>query len=650
MGEVKGFNFNFNSKNSLDHITLTNNDPVEMIKKYAEERKEEIEELALEEDEVVTDVADGDVADDDFSKRIQEQDPDLKDLNSQIEGVEKLLVDYKNKIDIKPKDFDEMKKQYENAINSTIHYSQHDGYVVSVDKKRQEEIKAEYSEYAKNNGYENMKVMIDFYDSVQTAITELESCKRVLNDQINCKVKLIDYTCKYGLLAENEEYKTSGEVKVFSMLGSRYLMFENNDTDPLQQYTDACNAGYGNYSSANKQIIELYEASRNDASLGQMYQYIYKTEGAEAAGKYLKDLAPYIRQNAGVYEADQFIKSIKNDDDLARNLKELGIGFNDGINSFFQGLSNLADPLNSYTTLDYKKIYILYALTNNEEYSELCYELGLGAGNLTVPLAVGLIIPGGGGAIAGGLLSGASVAGNTTHNCLVNGMDLDSARASGTFAGAVDATTWFLAGKLNKLCKAKFSKSWKEFTVANAGTAGSLGATTFFVQVNEKAQQLLKTGDYYKRYPNDIEAAKKAAYNDAYEALGGDAGFMKKVAFAAGAGGIVGGLSYGKVKADQAAQAVENENVSRYTESAAEAVEDLNAGGAQVSKVPSAGVKSATTEAAALESESVVSEIEAGSVKGDFVISEVQLDTASSILSYLKSMNSSVDTNNEKEE
>ena len=627
MGEVKGINLDLKQNNVIESFIKSSDTVVKEMKENVEKYDQKVEELALEEDKVITDIAEGDVASSDFFERIKEQDPDLADCHSQLEGVNSLLQNYNSQIANKPDDFESMKEKYENAINSTIHYSNKEGYVVSVDETKQKEIIAEYKEYAKSHGYSDMKEMIDFYNTVDDAKRELKACKRVLNRQIDCKVNLIDYTCKYGLLAEKESYQKSGKISSFHMMGSTYLVYENNDADPLQKHIDACNAGYGNFSDASQEIIELYEASQNDESLGQMYQYIYKTEGMEAAKKYLDDLAPYIRQSAAVYEANEFMDSIKNDGDLERNLKELGIGFDDGVNSFFQGLTNLADPLEDFTTLDYKKTYILYALTNNEEYSELCYEFGLGAGNLTIPLAVGLLVPGGGGALAGGLLSGASVAGNTTHSCLVNGMDLNTARAKGNFAGAVDTATWILAGKLNKLCKANFSQTWAQFTLSNAGMAGSLGATTFFVQVNEKADQLLKTGDYYKRFPNNMAAAKNAAYNDAYEALGGDIGLLKKVGFAAGAGGIVGGLSYGKVKAD----------------------EDISAGGANVSKAPVTGAESVSSKAATAESGSVVSEVEAGAVGSDFVISEVQLDTASSILSYIKSMNSSADSNHEEE-
>lgn len=649
MGTVKGISANSSLINNLNPITREMNITVEKIQQIANERQEEIEELALEEDDVITDIEEGEADSDDFSKRIKEQDPDLKELNSQLKGAEDLLKSYEDSIKNKPKDFESMKTSYESAINATIYYSQKEGYVVKVDEEKQKKIKTEYAKYAKEHGYDSMLDMIKYYDSCDIAIKELEACKKVLNKQIDCKYHLIDYTCKYGILAEKEDYGSSGEIRTFHMFGSGYIVPENDDVDPLQKHIDACNAGSGAYSDVGQEIVELYEASQNDPSLGKMYQYIYKHEGKEAANKYLEDLAPYIRQSAAVYEASQFIDSIKGVGDIEEIAKKFKEGFGDGMDSFFEGLGNLASPLEDYSTLDYKKIYVLYALTNNPEFGEFSYEIGLGAGNLTVPLAVGLLVPGGGSALAGGLLSGASVAGNTTHNCIVNGMDLNIARAEGALAGTVDTATWILGGRLNKLCKAKFAKSWAEFTVFNAGMAGTLGGMTFVVQVNEKADQLLKTGDYLQKYPNDREAATRAAYNDAYEALGGDMGFLKKIGFAAGAGGIVGGISYGKVKADAE---IANQSYNKKTQDIDEVIGSKTTSKNNVGKVEGAG---ASIEANSVSSDKVISgldeTIEATSEAAStgFVINQVQLDTASSILSYIKSMNGSVDTNNEKE-
>ena len=214
-----------------------------------------------------------------------------------------------------------------------------------------------------------------------------------------------------------------------------------------------------------------------------LYHYLFKTQGKEAAEKYLSLIMDDINKGKGAYEADQILKKIELDENgrikgtVLNNMYIRKIGLEDGLKTFSSGLEEAFRNNKNFTADEYKKMLILQILNEKSVFYDDLYKFNTALGNM-LPVIVTSIIAtyaasaylAGGGTLIGGmtattagetsasLLMGLSCYGNSKHSALVNGSSTAKANIYGALSALSEVTLERLLGNIPGVSKtAKFT-------------------------------------------------------------------------------------------------------------------------------------------------------------------------------------------------
>ena len=187
-----------------------------------------------------------------------------------------------------------------------------------------------------------------------------------------------------------------------------------------------------------------------------MYSYLYDTKGVGAAKKYLADIEDRLNAIEGKREADSFIASIS---DANGNISTTalnsaltaGKGFEDGIESFAEGIGNIFATEGIKSTNQYAQIYILAALEDHKVL-KTSYDVGLTTGQLAPTLTASALVsvlgtPAAGKAAATGLLF-ASNLGSEKNKALIEGNGMLESCVYGTCSALTTSGLTYLVGKI----------------------------------------------------------------------------------------------------------------------------------------------------------------------------------------------------------
>ena len=234
---------------------------------------------------------------------------------------------------------------------------------------------------------------------------------------------------------------------------------EQNPTIPLpQSMTGVENIG------ELKQLLELEEVN---PEMVKLYNYIYDTEGKDAANKYLDIIKPQLNQMQGQKQAQEYLNSLEKDEngnynqaDVLNHLKTSGKGLGDGVENFFQGFANLFNSTGELSVNDYETIYIMQALEENGGLLSNNYELSQSIGNVAPSIIISMLATPMVGTVAGvsaagtigstiGTVSmGLSSGGNAYAGALSQGYSTPQAIMYGVLTGSTEAVTQKLLGGL----------------------------------------------------------------------------------------------------------------------------------------------------------------------------------------------------------
>ena len=214
-----------------------------------------------------------------------------------------------------------------------------------------------------------------------------------------------------------------------------------------------------------------------------LYHYIFKTQGKDAATKYLSLIIDDINKAKGTYEAEQILKTIELDengrikDNVINKIYISGVGLDDGLKTFASGLEEAFRNNAKFTAEDYRKMVILQFLNEKSAYYDDLYKFNTALGNM-LPVVVTSVIStyaasayvAGGGSLIGGmsattfgetsasLLMGLSCYGNSKHSALVNGSSTAKANIYGALSALSEVTLERLLGNIPGVSKtAKFT-------------------------------------------------------------------------------------------------------------------------------------------------------------------------------------------------
>ncbi|MFI3307549.1 MAG: hypothetical protein R3Y21_03175 [Mycoplasmatota bacterium] len=195
-----------------------------------------------------------------------------------------------------------------------------------------------------------------------------------------------------------------------------------------------------------------------------MYSYLFDTKGSDEANLYISSLEDTLNNAKGKAEAEAFLAEIDSNgiDATALNVmltsKE---GFLDGIENFGEGIENIFSTEGMITDNQYAQMYILEGLSERKLLSTT-YELSTTAGNMAPAIATAAVVSAiatpAVGEVVSYTLMGASAAGNSKNQALIDGNNLLSATVYGTLVGVSEACLGMIMGNIGFMnAEAKFA-------------------------------------------------------------------------------------------------------------------------------------------------------------------------------------------------
>lgn len=249
-----------------------------------------------------------------------------------------------------------------------------------------------------------------------------------------------------------------------------------------------------------------------------IYHYLWKTQGREAADAYLLLLLDNINQSKGYYQAMQYISTLDLNDkgeletSLANYFDVSVKGLGDGIGTFYDGITeNLLDD-GTFTADEYEKMYVLYYLSENSDYYDEIYGFHSSVGNMLPAIGISMatsfvgttfgastITIGGKeialGELAGSTALGLSSYGNAKHEALHNGVSVFEANVYAICIGMSETLLDYKLGNIKWISK---SSSMKFFDLAKEG-------------FTEAAQEYIQQGLDYGLLGKDIDLSTMTA-------------------------------------------------------------------------------------------------------------------------------------------
>ena len=352
---------------------------------------------------------------------------------------------------------------------------------IKLSPEEQESLVATKTEEGKSykQNIETLESQLEKSNTKNENITQLEGNIALLNTAIN-SLKQQKEALPYQQMLTTEEYQNYESKSEIATGVSKYAtnydirtnidyerycedngnisplellkgLKEQNPTIPLpQSMTGVENIG------ELKQLLELEEVN---PEMVKLYNYIYDTEGKDAANEYLDIIKPQLNQMQGQKQAQEYLNSLEKDEngnynqaDVLNHLKTTGKGLGDGVENFVQGFANLFNSTGELSVNDYETIYIMQSLEENGGLLSNNYELSQSIGNvapsiiismLATPM-VGTAVGGTIGAVSMGLSSG----GNAYAGALSQGYSTPQAIMYGVLTGSTEAITQKLLGGL----------------------------------------------------------------------------------------------------------------------------------------------------------------------------------------------------------
>lgn len=394
--------------------------------------------------------------------------PDEVSLNQQIStyknNLSALVVKYTQSEDLTKRDLGMSREEF-----------------IKLSPEEQESLVATKTEEGKSykQNIETLESQLEKTNTKNENITQLEGNIALLNTAIN-SLKQQKEALPYQQMLTTEEYQNYESKSEVSNDISKYAtnydirtnidyeryceengnisplellkgLKEQNPTIPLpQSMTGVENIG------ELKQLLELEEVN---PEMVKLYNYIYDTEGKDAANKYLDIIKPQLNQMQGQKQAQEYLNSLEKDEngnynqaDVLNHLKTSGKGLGDGVENFFQGFANLFNSTGELSVNDYETIYIMQALEENGGLLSNNYELSQSIGNVAPSIIISMLATPMVGTAVGGTIGsvsmGLSSGGNAYAGALSQGYSTPQAIMYGVLTGSTEAITQKLLGGL----------------------------------------------------------------------------------------------------------------------------------------------------------------------------------------------------------
>ena len=341
--------------------------------------------------------------------------------------------------------------------------------------------------------------MYDFY------IAQIEQQNQV-NEQN--KIQL-----SYSVIMETNDYKNFNEDTSYEQKLKKYITnqitntnqvsyekyqeeYPNSNISPLQfykcvyeNYKDFTVSINGISGKEKEQMKNLLEASKYNPDLLKMYNYIYCTQGIDAANKYIKNTESNVNEIIAQVNVQSMLDDMKLDKEYTITLDgkeynysiaikngKLAIkGLGDGIENFFNGLKGWFNSSETKTVEEWEQYYFLLSIMKEEDkkanglidengnstsqyidfskdyYSiggQEVYNISSSIGNMLPSMLLSTINP-----MLGTVALGTSAGGNSFRDAVTSGYDISKAIMYGLASGISEAALERLLGSIPGLGK-----------------------------------------------------------------------------------------------------------------------------------------------------------------------------------------------------
>lgn len=287
-----------------------------------------------------------------------------------------------------------------------------------------------------------------------------------------CELSPIDYI-KYVLKEEN--------ITMEEFLNGKFQDFNI-------EAGNASNAGDYLHND-NLQLINLIKASEYDENLLKMYNYIYYTQGLDAANEYIYNTESNVNETLAQVNVQEMLESMELNKEYTvmingeeRNISfivndgKLAIkGLGDGVGNFFTGLMSWLNTNEHKTVEEWEQHYFLLSIMSTEDKianglidkngkstspyidftknyynvgGEGVYQISQSIGNMIPSMLLSTINP-----TLGTVSMGISAGGNSFRDAVTNGYDLTDSIIYAVMSGASEAVLERLLGSIPGLGK-----------------------------------------------------------------------------------------------------------------------------------------------------------------------------------------------------
>ncbi len=490
-------------ENSIEPIVTSTLKSIKSIKSASipEDNTEELNELLKENDKTYGNLL----------SIIQIQQENKEILEQEIE--EKYGSDFEDRIkeyNKKKQIDDDVEKNYQNLYKFSIKDT------------------TSYDNFAKERGFDSFEDMINRYNEIKKTISTFESDIKIAEAQKNCilyQAKIISkYSNADGYISENT---TNASIEYWYR-GKEQIKYSNNNANPLEKTKAVVNIG--KTEKADEKMLNLYDASQIEPTLGETYEYLYDKVSPYEANKYLETMETYINMYAGQYRAQKKYETITSSEGLMAVLTTYGIGTQEGLKNFIEGLK--FDVNTNKSALEYEQAFLLLKISQEEEWEQFVYNLGLTTGEIIIPVTIGLAS---GNEWMAAAAAATSATGNALHDARVSEMSVEDTEELLCSTSIETTLTWVLGGKITKMYGEKFADNIKKMILAESANGGTMGGTSFISNLHQTYLKLINNPS--NNYSEE-EAEEKA-----WEQLGGDQALINQVILGAVFGGLLGGGS-----------------------------------------------------------------------------------------------------------
>ena len=348
------------------------------------------------------------------------------------------------------------------------------------------------------------------YLEINKEIEALEAQRNMLNEELNY-AKYFGYTDLRGS-EDWEAMSAAGESQLGSNLWQRLW---DSDTQKAYDYINNIGGYRDNLEAADSLVghdtseLDAYRYM-SDEEIGT-FNYIYNTQGEEAAAEYLN----WIQEGLNAKYGQELAAGLSND------FQRIGYGLRAGINQFGSGVQQLfSDERLPTSATQYAGQAVREQLgeTGPSVFGNSLGQMAYDALSVTANMAPSILVAsvtGGLGAPAalasgvGAATLGASASGNAYNQALADGYAKDDARAYALLVGASEASLQYLLGGISKLGGAASQKVLAK--VAAADNALLRVAGTGLIKIGSEVTE--------EELQNFIEPALRSLiFNEEYDA------------------------------------------------------------------------------------------------------------------------------------